>query len=287
MKFISAIVAAIAVGCLSTAALSQSTAVQWTTESGGNGHWYEGVVGSISWNNARIAAVASGGDLASIESIDEHVFLVSTILLKTPSLFELWWGPHIGGIQADGANEPSGGWSWVSGSNLDCSNGLCDMKNSNDDQNKLSYATNGVTFTFNDIGSDQVVNTPSYLVEWSADCNSDGIVDYGQILSGQIADANANNIPDCWDSQSWATVLEYAPNPAVVTVLNLLDANTVGGRATSENYSAEKAKVANEPAIWISAPRSYNNFRFTVDLSGAPPRRRKCEVLSIDLSELP
>ena len=45
---------------------------------------------------------------------------------------------------------------------------------------------------------------------------------------------------------------------SVVTVLNLLDANTVGGRATSENYSAEKAKVANEPAIWISAPRCYN-----------------------------
>jgi hypothetical protein len=35
------------------------------------------------------------------------------------------------------------------------------------------------------------------ILEWSADCNSDGIVDYGQILNGQLADTNTNNIPDC------------------------------------------------------------------------------------------
>jgi formylglycine-generating enzyme required for sulfatase activity len=34
------------------------------------------------------------------------------------------------------------------------------------------------------------------IVEWSADCNSDGIVDYGQIISGQLADTNTNGIPD-------------------------------------------------------------------------------------------
>jgi len=37
---------------------------------------------------------------------------------------------------------------------------------------------------------------PSAIIEWSADCNSDGIVDYGQILAGQFADANTNGIPD-------------------------------------------------------------------------------------------
>jgi hypothetical protein len=35
------------------------------------------------------------------------------------------------------------------------------------------------------------------IIEWSADCNSDGIVDYGQIRAGEIEDANGNNIPDC------------------------------------------------------------------------------------------
>jgi hypothetical protein len=37
----------------------------------------------------------------------------------------------------------------------------------------------------------------SYLVEWSADCNSDGIIDYGQCLDGSLPDTNSNNIPDC------------------------------------------------------------------------------------------
>ena len=36
-------------------------------------------------------------------------------------------------------------------------------------------------------------------LEWSADCNSDGIVDYGQILDGTFPDANGNGVPDCCD----------------------------------------------------------------------------------------
>ena len=40
----------------------------------------------------------------------------------------------------------------------------------------------------------------SYVIEWSADCNNDGIVDFGQIRNGTLADANSNNIPDCCES---------------------------------------------------------------------------------------
>jgi formylglycine-generating enzyme required for sulfatase activity len=39
-------------------------------------------------------------------------------------------------------------------------------------------------------------NAVGLVIEWSADCNSDGIVDYGQILAGQLADGNSNGIPD-------------------------------------------------------------------------------------------
>jgi hypothetical protein len=38
------------------------------------------------------------------------------------------------------------------------------------------------------------------VYEWSADCNSDGIVDYGQILDGTFADVNADGIPDACQS---------------------------------------------------------------------------------------
>ena len=40
------------------------------------------------------------------------------------------------------------------------------------------------------------------VAEYSADCNGDGIVDYGQILDGTFADANANGVPDCCDDGS-------------------------------------------------------------------------------------
>ncbi len=46
----------------------------------------------------------------------------------------------------------------------------------------------------------------AFIVEWSADCNADSIVDYGQILSGQLADSNSNGIPD---------LCECATNPSL------------------------------------------------------------------------
>ena len=39
-------------------------------------------------------------------------------------------------------------------------------------------------------------NPTHSLLEWSADCNNDGIVDYGQILSGALADDNGNGVLD-------------------------------------------------------------------------------------------
>jgi hypothetical protein len=36
-----------------------------------------------------------------------------------------------------------------------------------------------------------------FRIEWDADCNSDGIVDFGQIRDGSLDDSNGNNIPDC------------------------------------------------------------------------------------------
>ena len=40
------------------------------------------------------------------------------------------------------------------------------------------------------------------VIEWSADCNGDGIVDYGQIRAGELDDADSDNVPDCCESGS-------------------------------------------------------------------------------------
>jgi hypothetical protein len=55
----------------------------------------------------------------------------------------------------------------------------------------------------------------SAIIEWSADCNSDGIVDYGQILAGDLDDANSNGIPDCCEQGTACLVdadLDGIPN---------------------------------------------------------------------------
>ena len=45
---------------------------------------------------------------------------------------------------------------------------------------------------WNDLSNEPIAS----VIEWSADCNNDGFVDYGQIQNGTLVDLNENNIPD-------------------------------------------------------------------------------------------
>jgi len=50
-------------------------------------------------------------------------------------------------------------------------------------------------------GTDSLDGSCRYaaIIEWSSDCNGDGIVDYGQILDGTFADDDGNGVPDICD----------------------------------------------------------------------------------------
>jgi hypothetical protein len=91
--------------------------VQWRTEDGGNGHWYEGVyvgINVIHWPDARDAAEAQGGYLVTIHSEPENDFvydLVSDIKFWTDGTN----GPWLGGYQPPHSHEPDGNWQWVTG----------------------------------------------------------------------------------------------------------------------------------------------------------------------------
>ena len=50
-----------------------------------------------------------------------------------------------------------------------------------------------------DDGSNGANHSGDFMIEWSADCNNDGVVDYGQILDGTFADEDQNGVPDCCD----------------------------------------------------------------------------------------
>jgi hypothetical protein len=77
-----------------------------------NGHSYQAVIGPVTWEQARVAALGyenNGvtGHLVTITSASENLFLTNTYTAS--GLDGLW----IGGYQPAGSAEPNGGWRWV------------------------------------------------------------------------------------------------------------------------------------------------------------------------------
>jgi len=184
--------------------------VQWRVQDGGNGHWYQGVITSpvgASWSQARALAQSRGGDLSKVNSAAHLQWLFANIV----SDIALWSesaGPWVGAWQASGAPEPAGGWTWVDGTLI--SDGVWSMGQPDDavscggNNNRMAFwnAGSGVPQPFLEDSPDDQAFTPcvgprrSAIIEWSADCNNDGIVDYGQILHGELADTDSDGEPD-------------------------------------------------------------------------------------------
>ena len=179
---------------LSSRLLAGGTAVQWTEGEGGNGHWYQGILypGGCTSNEAQAAAESMGGHLATLATEAEDSWVRS----NPASDFSLWAnngieGPWIGAVNYSDA------WEWVDGTSWSYANwwpgnpGDCCPA----DVSLWEYSAGRL---WQDHSQGVRVFT-SYLVEWSADCNGDGIVDYGQIQDGIFEDVNQNGIPDCCD----------------------------------------------------------------------------------------
>jgi hypothetical protein len=178
--------------------------VQWPTIDGGNGHWYmlQRNGSYLCWSTATAFARAVGGYLASETTEAEHSF-VSGRLVARDDAWSGRWGPWIGGLYAGGR------WTWTSGEPWNFTAWQPGEPNGAMSETVVSYIAQGEggncgrTATWNDwvdCGTAQAsgcdVGVWNYIIEWSADCNNDGIVDYGQIRIGQLADTNNNGVPD-------------------------------------------------------------------------------------------
>lgn len=103
---------------------ASATLVEWTTASGGNGHFYGGVLfgADIDWVQAKLEAENRGGYLATITSAAEGNFIVSSVIsdpfwqadIRGAGFTDLF-GPWLGGFQPAGSPEPGGNWQWVTG----------------------------------------------------------------------------------------------------------------------------------------------------------------------------
>ena len=192
------VVASLAVGGVAVAA--DAPAVEWKVSDGGNGHWYQAVSNScITWKQSLDATRSNGGDLASITSETENVFVFN---ISKPIWNNTGGGPWLGGYQdrqAADYQEPDLGWRWSSGESRTYTNWKCtNPSNSGGHEEVLNFAINDTCGTelfgaWNDATEGCNIG---YIIEWSADCNGDGSVDYGQIQSGELADTNNNGVPD-------------------------------------------------------------------------------------------
>ncbi len=196
----------LAIGATSGATAQQ--AVQWKPSDGGNGHWYEHSLagGTISWDGARSAALKRGGDLAAPKTEQSYLWLWNNVV-RPHALADGWQG-WIGLRQVTTAPdyaEPSGGYRWVDGTVPSYSGwrGLQPDDYFGCAENYVNILGNASESGYwNDMSGsgcycfDGSACVRSYVIEWSADCNDDGIVDYGQCRDGSLPDYDGDNIPD-------------------------------------------------------------------------------------------
>ena len=89
------------------------------------------------------------------------------------------------------------------------------------------------------------------LVEWSADCNNDGIIDYGQILQGQIADVDANGVPDI--CEPYAVPREY---PTIQAAIDAVPAGVFGWVSVAAGTYNESFSLNGKNVIVRGAPNN-------------------------------
>jgi len=252
MKFTQALSVAVAAGSICSGVMAQSTAVQWTTASGGNGHWYQCLrttgFGEV-WNVSQAAANVLGGHLATLTSQQENSWAYELSVAQNAWSGRV--GPLLGGYKLPNnsfrwvTDEPWSYTSWLSG---EPSSGLWEPY--------LSFlgpqdtSSSGATWNDTDAINHSGDPTYTYIVEWSADCNSDGIVDYGQILSGQLIDTNSNGIPDCCEQGTSCDQLAVGLQAHYLFDGNCLDASGYGrnGDAAGIGYVAGPLGLAGTAA---------------------------------------
>jgi hypothetical protein len=99
--------------------------VEWRTEDGGNGHFYELVDQRVTWPMAKAAAESMSfmglpGHLATITSAAENEFIATNVLAGDAIDIGAWIGltddENFGGSESFGQpNRMVDGWHWVTG----------------------------------------------------------------------------------------------------------------------------------------------------------------------------
>jgi hypothetical protein len=242
----------------STPALAQQ-AVQWRVEDGGNGHWYRLRAASTNqWSAEQASAAGIGAHLATFSSNAERQFIADNY--PNQRGFPGSRGAFMGMYQDTGSSsysEPAGGWRWVTGEPVGYwPFGGGEPNDAAGGQNwTLAYIG---AWVFDDWRPGTCCNPCCSLLEWSADCDGNGIIDYGEILDGTLEDTNANGVPDCCDAG-----VSCDPCPGDLNDSNTVDAEdlayvlfawgTDGGKTPEADINRDGTVNANDLSIVLGS----------------------------------
>ena len=252
------VVSLVASAIIASAASAQ-TAVEWKVSEGGNGHWYE-VRSRTSpldfWTLEQQLETELQAHLATISNGAEDNFIWST--------FQPGWA-YLGGYQdplAPNFSEPAGGWRWVTGEPFAISPVPWARGEPNNGSTINVPSENFLGYhgpcCWNDAGNPGLAPNNyvwTYVIEWDADCNGDGIIDYGQFLRGELIDLNSNGVPDICETSISSVIPPSVPSQggSTITIRGNFPPNPtvkVGGVvATNVNRVSVTQITATVPAL--------------------------------------
>ena len=236
-------------------AASAQTAIEWKVREGGNGHWYGLVQEGLLWSEARQRAIDLGGHLATTTTMNE--------LLAIRPLLTLGGGERDYFIGASRASN-SAPWSWVTGEAFTFTAWEPGAPDNGPESLVLEVIGRPVVFgNLSNPGfglwNDETVYAAGggqwFIVEWDADCNGDGMIDYGQILRGELIDLNANGVPDICETSISSVIPPSVPSQggSTITIRGNFPPNPtvkVGGVvATNVNRVSVTQITATVPAL--------------------------------------
>lgn len=157
--------------------------IKFDSGTGATNHWYDiiGVTDGITWDDAKLAAEASGGYLATLLSEEENNFVFSSLAdsaaywtIENPqSASAANIGPWLGGFQLTTGVEPGGGWTWLNGDGAFAFTNWHQGEpgNGQNGESALHYFEyNGRGSTWNDLpqGTDIIKKPIAYVIEYNS-----------------------------------------------------------------------------------------------------------------------
>jgi hypothetical protein len=179
-------------------------AFQWPESSEGNGNWYrvDTAPTAVTQDEARMAAEALTGRLASLSSPLEAAWVSTRAQYDPAKQGPLW----LGGLQWVGALQPDGDWTWDD--NMPWSHtawGVGEPDDGDDVENgeeNALIADDVATGLWTWADEDQLATHEAWLVEFSPNCDGDTQLDACQIAQDPSLDCDADGVLDTCEIES-------------------------------------------------------------------------------------